>query len=166
MATLYIGHRLIASNANDAAKKGVKELQILWEKISAGLLDIEKDCQVKFPDLCFEIEELDLANVGVDLVYENKDEKIWELCANVCIKTTHPDEIPECDYEFCAISRWKQIGEPTQNEIYEPLYECDWTTIKPLISGSLETIADNVSVCFTGIYVDAYSEIHDREHWL
>lgn len=169
MATINLGYRLFADSEEDALEKGVPRLQALWDKIKKALELVEQDCTNKFPDLVFEVDEFESQYIGADDLGELEGKLVWDLSYLIKVKTTSPDGIPECDFEINEYDRWRKAGEPMYKDVYEPLYDCDWSSVKPFCDAD-DTIGDIVSVEFGAVKaVDSYhGGIHlcNNQDWL
>lgn len=170
MPTINLGYRLVAESEKEALEKGIPPLQALWEKISVALEKVEKDCTSRFPDLVFESAELETQYICADEYDEIDGKPVWDLSYWIEVKTTSPDGIAECDFEIDEYDRWRKAGEPMYKDVYEPLHDCDWSSVKPFCGATGDTIGDIVSVEFGAVKaVDSYHggiHFYNNRDWL
>ncbi|NEQ21846.1 MAG: hypothetical protein F6K28_22125 [Microcoleus sp. SIO2G3] len=167
---ITIGFRLFAGNEDEAKKNGMPQLKELYEKILIALQPVEKDCLLRHPDLVFEVSEFETSFVSVDETDEEDGKNLFDLTYWIEVSTASPDGIPECDYSFDAYDQWRKTGEPKYREVFEPLHDCDWSSIKPFCGATGETMGDIVSVEFQAITaVDSYHggvHFYNNRRWL
>ncbi len=170
MATIIIGHRLFANSEDEAKEKGLPLLENLWERLSKALKAVEKDCLNRYPDLTMEISILEKEFVCFDQWDKKDGKEIWNLSYWIEVRTISPDGISECDFEINQYDQWRKLGEPMYKDVYEPLYDCDWSSIKPFCGVTGDTIGDTVSVQFGAVKaVDSYHggiHFYDNNGWL
>lgn len=151
MATLSIGYRLFADDEEDAKSLGVPQIKVLWSKMMKALELVEKDCLERFPDLIFEVSKFEPEHIYVDELDDIDGKIIWDVNYWIEVQTTSPDGVPECDYSFDAYDRWHELGEPMYQEVCEPLFDCDWSSIEAFCGADGETMGEIVSVEFQAI---------------
>jgi hypothetical protein len=170
MATINLGYRLFAENKEEALEKGIPQIQTLWRKISKALESVRKDCTKKFPDLVFEIDDLETQYICAEEFDEINGKIVWDLSYWIEVVLTSPDGIPECDFKIDRYDRWREVGEPKYKDIYEHLHDCDWSSIKPFCNATSNTIGDVVSVRFDVLNaVDSYRggvHFYNNQDWL
>jgi hypothetical protein len=157
MATINIGYRLFAGSEAEAKQTGLPHLENLWKRLQEALKLVEEDCLMRFPDLIFEVPDFDAESIDIEERDEEVGETSWELMYFTKVITISPDGIPECDYSFDVYDRWRNLGQPMYKDVCEPLYYCDWSSVKPMCGATYETMGDLVSVEFETIKaVDSY----------
>jgi len=170
MATIIIGHRLFANSEDEAKEKGLPLLENLWECLSKSLEAVKKDCLNRYPDLIMEISSLEKEFVYFDQWDKQDGKKVWDLSYWAEVKATSPDGDPECDFKIDQYDQWQKLGEPMYKDVYEPLYDCDWSSIKPFCDVDSDTIGDIVSVQFDAVKaVDSYHggiHFYNNNEWL
>lgn len=170
MATVNIGYRLFADDEENARTIGVPKIQVLWKKIEKALELVEKDCLERFPDLNFEVSKFAPEYIDVDETDDVDGKILWDFSYWIEVNTTSPDSSPECDYSFDAYDLWNELGEPMYQEVCEPLYDCDWSSLEPFCDATGDTMGEIVSVRFQAIKaVDSYrGGIHffNNQRWL
>ncbi|MBW4431676.1 MAG: hypothetical protein KME28_08095 [Pelatocladus maniniholoensis HA4357-MV3] len=170
MTTITIGFRLFANDEEEAKQAGLPKLKSLWDKVLIVLEPVEKDCLLIHPDLVFEVSSFEADFVSFDETDEKDGKILFDLTYWMEVSTTSPDGIPECDYQFDAYDRWRKMGEPMYQEVFEPLFDCNWTSLEPFCCATGETMGDIVSVEFQAIKaVDSYHggvHFYSNHRWL
>ncbi|KAB8320994.1 hypothetical protein SD81_005570 [Tolypothrix campylonemoides VB511288] len=122
------------------------------------------------PDLVFEVSKIEVDFVSLDEIDERDGQILFDLTYCMEVSTTSPDGIPECDYQFDAYDRWRKNGEPMYQEVFEPLFDCNWESLESFCGATGETMGEIVSIEFQAIKaVDSYHggvHFYNNHRWL
>lgn len=159
MATINLIYRLAAHSEKEALEIGTPHLKTLWGKVSKALEEVKKDCADKFPELSFEVSEPETEYIcAEESIHEEIDGQIvWDILYWMEVKTTSPDDSTKPGFEIDEFDVWEKAGAPKYKKFYEPLYNCDWSSIEPFCGATADSIGDIVFIEFSGMEaVDSY----------